>query len=150
MTYSPTRRGPQRAGPAQAYANIGLETKVLSASPEQLITLLFDGALAAIAKARLYLLNGNIEGRGLAISKAIDIVDSGLKASLDMEAGGELASNLAATYDLAIRNLLLANLNVDIEKLDLAARLLGDIGDAWRTTAASGKPNTSRTELFPV
>src|SRR3546814_5676607 len=77
-------------------------------------------------------LNNNIEGRGLAISKAIDIVDSGLKVSVDLEAGGELAKNLVATYDLIIRNLLLANLNADSEKLDLAERLLTDIGSAWR------------------
>src|SRR3546814_19008949 len=76
-------------------------------------------------------LNNNIEGRGLAISKAIDIVDSGLKVSVDLEAGGELAKNLVATYDLIIRNLLLANLNADSDKLDLAERLLTDIGSAW-------------------
>jgi len=144
MTYSPTRRSPRGAGPAQAYASIGLETKVLSASPEQLITLLFDGAQAAIAKARLYMQNGQIDGRGMAISKAIDIVDSGLKASLDLETGGELAKNLNATYDLVIRNLLLANLNVDMERLDLADRLLATIGDAWRTNTSS------RAEILPV
>src|SRR3546814_9657244 len=85
------RRGPQSA---RAYADIGLETKVTGASAEELITLLFDGALAAIAKARLHIGNDNIEGRGQAISKAIDIVDSGLKASVDIETGGELAQNL--------------------------------------------------------
>lgn len=141
MTY-PSPRGARGSHSAQAYANIGLETKVLSATPEQLITLLFDGALAAIAKAGLYLQNGDIQGRGNAISKAIDIVDSGLKASLDMEAGGELARNLAATYELVIRNLLQANLNADSEKLELARRLLSDIGDAWRTATSAAKEST--------
>ncbi|HEY9279303.1 MAG TPA: flagellar export chaperone FliS [Eoetvoesiella sp.] len=131
MTYSPSR-GRRSPHSAQAYAKIGLETQVLSASPEHLITLLFDGARTSVAKAKLYLQNKNIEGRGLAISKAIDIVDSGLKASIDMEAGGELAQNLTATYELIIRNLLLANLNADMEKLNLAERLLTDLGDAWR------------------
>lgn len=133
MTYS-LPQGARRPRSAQAYATIGLETQVLSASPEHLITLLFNGAQAAIAKARLYMQNGNIQGRGTAISKAIDIVDSGLKASVDREAGGELATNLTATYELIIRNLLLANLNADLEKLDLANRLLTEIGDAWRTS----------------
>jgi flagellar protein FliS len=105
---------------------------VLSASPEHLITLLFDGARAAILKARLHMQSNNIEGRGMAISKAIDIVDSGLKASVDLTTGGELAKNLVATYELIIRNLLLANLNVDAEKLDLAERLLVDLATAWR------------------
>ncbi|UYO94984.1 flagellar export chaperone FliS [Pollutimonas sp. M17] len=131
MTYSPAR-GLRRQHSIQAYANIGLETQVLSASPEHLITLLFDGARAAILKARLHMQDNNIEGRGIAISKAIDIVDSGLKASVDQEAGGELARNLVATYELIIRNLLLANLNADAEALNLAERLLVDIGSAWR------------------
>lgn len=130
MSYS-SARGLKRHS-IQAYANIGLETQVLSASPEHLISLLFDGARAAILKARLHMQNNSIEGRGSAISKAIDIVDSGLKASVDLETGGELAKNLVATYDLIIRNLLLANLNADADALDLAERLLIDIGSAWR------------------
>lgn len=131
MTYA-SARGPRRQHSIQAYANIGMETEVLSASPEHLITLLFNGAQAAILKARLHMESDNLEGRGMAISKAIDIVDSGLKASVDRESGGELATNLVATYELIIRNLLLANLNADLEKLALAERLLIDIGSAWR------------------
>lgn len=131
MTYSNVG-GRRRQHSVQAYAKIGLETEVLSATPEHLITLLFNGAQAAIMKARLHMESGNLEGRGMAISKAIDIVDSGLKASVDLENGGELATNLVATYELIIRNLLLANLNVEVEKLDLAERLLVDISGAWR------------------
>ncbi len=131
MNHSPAR-GPRRQHSIQAYANVGLQTEVFSASPERLITLLFNGAQAAILKARLYMESNNIEGRGMSISKAIDIVDSGLKASVDKNTGGELATNLIATYDLIIRNLLLANLNNDPEKLALAERMLVDIGSAWR------------------
>ncbi len=131
MTYS-SAHGTQRQHSAQAYANIGLETEVFSASPQHLITLLFNGAHAAILKAKLHMESNNIEGRGMAISKAIDIVDSGLKASIDLKSGGELATNLVATYELIIRNLLLANLNADAEKLALAERLLVDISSAWR------------------
>jgi len=130
MTYGPARG--MRRQSAQAYSNVGLETQVLSASPERLITLLFDGALSAIAKARLHLQQGNIAERGMAISKAIDIVDSGLKASVDMDAGGELAKNLVLTYELILRHLMQANLNADDEKLALAETLLRDLGSAWR------------------
>jgi len=140
MTYGPSRGRPGSRS-AQAYADIGLETQVLSASPEHLITLLFRGAQTAVAKAKLYLQAGNIEGRGTAISKAIDIVDSGLMHSLDMETGGELARNLKATYELIIRNLPLANLNADLEKLELAERLLAEIGDAWRSAVDPQRPD---------
>jgi len=144
MSYAPAR-GLRRQHSVQAYANIGLETEVLSASPEQLITLLFKGAQAAIMKARLHMENGNIEGRGMAISKAIDIVDSGLKASVDLSAGGELAKNLVATYELIIRNLLLANLNADLDTLPLAERLLVDIASAWRSAV-----DPVKTEAMPL
>jgi flagellar protein FliS len=144
MSYAPAR-GLRRQHSVQAYANIGLETEVLSASPEQLITLLLNGAQAAIMKARLHMENGNIEGRGMAISKAIDIVYSGLKASVDLSAGGDLAKNLVATYELIIRNLLLANLNADLDKLALAERLLVDIASAWRSAV-----DPVKTEAFTL
>lgn len=121
-----------RRGPASAYADLGLETQVMSASPARLITLLFDGARAAVSKARVHFAQNDIAARGQAISKAIDIVENGLKASLDMKAGGEVATNLRNVYDVIVRNLLLANLNNDINRLELADRLLADIGGAWR------------------
>ncbi|HEU0230964.1 MAG TPA: flagellar export chaperone FliS [Burkholderiaceae bacterium] len=136
MNHVQTRIRPG-ARSAQAYADIGLETRVSSATPEQLITLLFDGALAAIAKARLYLHNGDTSGRGKALSNAIDIVESGLKASIDTDAGGDLANNLVAVYDTVVRHLLLANMNADAANLDVAERLLADIGGAWRDIAGT-------------
>lgn len=142
MSYS-LSQGARRRLSVQAYANIGLETQVFSASPEHLITLLFDGARAAMMKARLHMENGNIEGRGMALSKAIDIVDSGLKASVDQEVGGELATNLVASYELIIRNLLLANLNADLEKLALAERILVDLSSAWRMAVDPAKTETA-------
>jgi len=123
----------RRRGSINAYADLGLETQVMSASPVRLITLLFDGARAAVAQARVHLAQNNIAARGSAISKAIEIVESGLKASLDMKSGGELALSLRNAYDLIVRNLLLANLNADLKHLDAADRLLADLGGAWRT-----------------
>lgn len=132
MSYpAPSRRFGQQS--VRAYAQVGLETEVLSASPEHLITLLFNGARTAMLQARLHMEQGNIAGRGQSLSKAIDIVDSGLKMAVDTEKGGELARNRVATYDLILHNLMLANLRNDAEKLTLAERLLTDIADAWRS-----------------
>lgn len=133
MTYSAPRRG-SRLQSAQTYANVGLETEVLSASPEHLITLLYNGARAAIMQARLHLKQGNVAQRGMAISKAIDIVDSGLKASVSVEQGGELANNLIATYDVILHNLLRANVHADDERLGLAEQLLTELSQAWTTS----------------
>jgi len=130
MTYASRR--PTGSYSVRSYADIGLETQVLSATPERLITLLFNGARAAIAQARLHMEAGRVAERGAAISKAIRIVDEGLKTGLDPQAGGELAANLAGLYDYIIRALLTANLKVQPEQLDLADRLLADLADAWR------------------
>ena len=108
----------------------------MSASPHQLITMLFDGAKTAIAMARHHMANKEIAAKGKAISKAINIVDNGLKASLDAEAGGaagaELVGNLSALYDYVIQRLMQANLRNDPALLEEAERLLESIGSAWR------------------
>lgn len=137
MTYAPARR--YGSGAVNAYAAIGLETEVMSASPEHLITLLFAGARAAIGQARLHLENGRIAERGQAISKAIRIVSEGLQQSLNMEAGGELATNLNRLYDFTVRSLLKGNLDAQDAPLLAADRVLADLQDAW-TTSVDPRP----------
>ena len=107
---------------------------MLIARPERLITLLLAGAREAIAKARIHLDNNRIAERGAAISKAIRIVDEGLRAALDLKAGGELAANLERLYDYVIRTLLAANLRADRAQLDHADALLANIEEGWRTS----------------
>jgi flagellar protein FliS len=132
MTYAARR--PTGSHSVRSYADIGLETQVLGASPERLITLLYLGARAAIGQARIHMQEGRVAERGAAISKAIKIVDEGLKTGLNMEAGGDIAVNLARLYDYIVRTLLTANLKADPEQLDIADRLLADLAEAWQTS----------------
>lgn len=132
--YGSSLRRPGRS--ASVYADVALETRVMSASPTQLVTLLFEGAEAALVKAKAHQINGHTAQRGMAISKAIDIIDSGLKASLDMEAGGELSKNLAQTYELIIQHLMLANLQADLDRLELAQKMLANLSEGWRQNLA--------------
>ncbi|GED22878.1 flagellar export chaperone FliS [Halomonas halmophila] len=117
---------------ASTYARVGVESGVMSASPHQLITMLFDGAQAAIRAARIHLEAGNLAEKGKSISKALDIVNNGLLAALDGEHGGEVAGNLASLYEYIARRLLAANAHNDVGALDEAERLLDDIASAWR------------------
>ncbi|MDR6522710.1 flagellar protein FliS [Variovorax paradoxus] len=121
---------------AGAYARLGVETSVMSASPHQLITMLFDGAKTAIGMARHHMAAGETQAKGNAISRAIGIVDNGLKAALDAdaagEAGAELVGNLSALYDYVVQQLFRANLHNDVRALDEADRLLENIASAWR------------------
>lgn len=114
-----------------AYAKVGLETGVTSASPHKLIVMLYDGALAAIMTAITQMKAGNIQEKGNAISKAIRIIDDGLRASLDKEVGGEIASNLDALYDYMSRRLLEANLKNDPAILEEIRGLVTDLRDTW-------------------
>jgi flagellar secretion chaperone FliS len=121
---------------ANAYAKVGTEIGAMSASPHQLITMLFDGAKTAIAMARHHMANKDIGAKGLAISKAINIVENGLKASLDADAAGvagaQLVADLSAFYAYVTQRLLYANLRNDPALLDEADRLLDSVSSAWR------------------
>lgn len=117
--------------PIAAYQDVGITSSVASADPHRLIMLLFDGAQAAIAIARGAIEQNAIAEKGNAISKAIDIIDNGLKASLDLERGQDLADRLYALYDYMSSRLLHANLKNDIAALEEVARLLTEIQSAW-------------------
>ena len=113
------------------YAEVGVETGVASADPHKLILMLFDGALAAIAAARLAMNRGEIAAKTAAFTKAIAIVDGGLKASLDVKAGGELADRLSGLYDYMLKQLFLANLRNEVAMLDEVGRLINELRGAW-------------------
>lgn len=119
----------------QAYAKIGVESAVLSASQKQLVTMLFDGAISALIRARLFMQDGNTEGKGNAISKAINIIEGGLKQGLDENSGDELADNLVGLYSYMTRRLLKANLHNDVAAIEEVEGLLRNIADAWKEVA---------------
>ncbi|HJV75568.1 MAG TPA: flagellar export chaperone FliS, partial [Noviherbaspirillum sp.] len=133
--------GSMRSG-ANAYAKVGVETGVVAASPHKLIVMLFDGALAALATALQHMNTGNISGKGQALSKAIAIIDSGLRASLDHKTGGEIAANLDALYEYMSTRLMMANLNNQPELIEEVQRLLHDLRSAWEAIAPAGQAAT--------
>ena len=114
-----------------AYAQISVNGAVAAASPHKLITMLFEGALLSIAAARGHMQRKEIAAKGMAISKAIAIIDEGLRISLDMKAGGDLAEKLDALYEYMSHRLLVANLKNEMETLDEVAGLLNELKGAW-------------------
>jgi flagellar protein FliS len=132
MAYASRR--PDNAYSVRSYADVGVETQVMSATPERLITLLYTAARAAIGQARIHMEQGNSSGRALAISKAIRLVDEGLKQALDLDAGGEVAANLDNLYDFVLRTLINANLKADAALLETADTLLAQLQEAWQTS----------------
>ena len=123
--------------PAESYAKVGVEIAVETADPHRLILMLFDGAAAAVGISKAYMIEGNISLKGSHISRAIDLISNGLKASLDMESGGELAERLAALYDYMAQRLLWANLKNETAPLDEVLNLLNELRGAWAEIAPS-------------
>lgn len=115
-----------------AYQKVGVDAAVEVADPHRLILLLFSGAQAALGNAREAFRQQQVAARGEAISKAIDIVANGLKVSLDLEQGGEIAERLNALYDYLVMRLLHANLASDLAALEEVSGLLEEIHGAWR------------------
>lgn len=121
----------------QAYAKIEVESAVMSASQQQLVIMLFDGALSALVRARLFLQDGNIPAKGLALSKAINIIENGLKVGLVDNNGDELTQNLIALYAYMVRRLLHANVNNDASAIEEVETLLRNIADGWKEFAGT-------------
>ena len=121
---------------AQAYARVGLETGVIAANPHQLVLMLFDGALCAVADADTCLTEGRVADKGEAISRAISIINDGLRASLDQAQGGRIAGYLLELYDYMGRRLLLASLRNDRSALREVTQLLGELRTSWAAIGA--------------
>jgi flagellar protein FliS len=113
------------------YKQVGTQAAVETADPHTLIQMLINGAIERINSAKLCMTQQKIAEKGENISKAISIID-GLKTSLDMEAGGEIAQNLGALYEYMQRQLLLGNARNQVEYLDEVLSLMNEIKAGWQ------------------
>ncbi|WP_054773110.1 flagellar export chaperone FliS [Methylogaea oryzae] len=114
------------------YADAYVQTSVQEASPHRLIHMLMEGFLGRVAAAKGAIERGDIALKGESITKAIAIV-GGLDDCLDMEKGGELASNLRALYVYMGERLLDANIKNDVAILDEVSRLMREIKSGWES-----------------
>ena len=114
------------------YSNVDSYTGVTDADPHQLVQMLLDGALGKIAIVKGLMVREDIAKKGEVIGQAVSIV-GGLRSSLDLSAGGELAANLDDLYEYIERRLLQANLKNDVTILDEVSTLLHEIKTAWES-----------------
>lgn len=143
--FSAARFGGRRsAAGAQLYSSVGVETSVVDASPHKLVALLFDGLLESIALARVAMAAHSVQQKGAEIGRAVRIVEEGLRASLDLRAGGALAHDLHELYAYVARRLTQANLKDDIAALDECVALLQPLREAWTSIAPQADAPTSR------
>jgi flagellar secretion chaperone FliS len=131
MFAMPTASQPRTAAFAGAYRQVGLETGTADASPHRLVQMLFDGFQDSVAQARGALHQRRIEAKCKAIGHAVRILEEGLRAGLDLQAGGALAADLNALYAYVAMRLTHANLHNDEQALDECTRLIEPIRSAW-------------------
>ncbi len=113
-----------------AYRSVAAHSGVDAADPHRLIVMLMDGALERIASARGAMEHGQVDTRNRLIHRAVDILQE-LRVSLNIESGGEIATNMADLYDYSSQQLVRANLQNRPEMLDEVSQLLRQIRSAW-------------------
>ena len=124
---APAGRAPAAyASQAARYRNAELE----SASPGQLVVMLFDKILLTLRRARLAIEARNIEERVEQLIKANEMITE-LRVSLDFEQGGAIAQNLDALYAFSLRQLFEASRSGEAAKIDGVSRVLGELRDAF-------------------
>lgn len=112
------------------YQNVNAQSAITDASPHQLIAMLIDGSLARLASAKGSIERKDYAAKGMNIGKAVDIIN-GLQSSLDMEVGGEIATNLDRLYDYMVRRLMDASIKNDAAIIDEVVVLLKEIKYGW-------------------
>ena len=121
---------------ARAYQRVDQNTSVMAADPVGLILLLHDKLGQRINEALRSIESGDIAGRGEAVGKAIDLIEKGLLASLDMERGGEVALQCKRQYRTWIALILKASIESDSDVLALVAAQVREIAESWKQAKA--------------
>jgi flagellar protein FliS len=116
---------------SRAYA----ESSVLTASPERLVVMLYDGAGRFLARAAAATRAGDAGAAGTALGRAGAILDE-LLATLD-PAGGEIAERLRGIYLFCGRELVAAQLRRDPARIERVAKLLAELRESWEAIAAA-------------
>lgn len=112
-----------------------LRNRVRAASREQLVLMLYDGAILFCDRARGAIGNGDAEGSYRLLLRAQNIVLE-LLYDLDRKTGGEVAANLAALYTYAYNQLVEANVYKDAGRIERVVSILRSLREAWAEAIA--------------
>ncbi len=110
------------------------QTQAQTATPGELIVMLYQGAARFIVRGIEGIETGNVEVAHTYLIKAQAVVAE-LQSSLDVQGGGEVANNLDALYEFMLRRLVEANLSKDAAPAREVERLLRDLLPAWEQAA---------------
>jgi flagellar secretion chaperone FliS len=112
------------------------QQSILTATPGQLVVMLYDGCLRFLHQAAYALRDSDAIQAGARLSRAEAIIAE-LLDTLDLEQGGIVASRLQGIYVFCLRHLTEARAAGDPEMVEKVGELLGELRDAWAQVAAA-------------
>lgn len=114
-------------------------TQIKTASAEQILVMLYDGAIRFIRQARQALKDGQRVARLEKISRAVAILTE-LSSTLDFEKGGEIAENLDGLYWYMVRELTRPNAEDEYKAMDVSENILMELRGAWAEAIEKNRP----------
>ena len=120
----------------KGYSDIKVNAAVASATPHQLIQMLYDGLLERMAQMKGAIEQNNIELKNNKVNQAISIV-SGLRESLDQENESEISGGLDGIYDYVQRRLWQAHHKSDVAIVNECITLINELSGAWQEITPS-------------
>lgn len=131
---------PNSFNAAAAYQRVGVQTRVAEHDQYQLVVMMYEAILENLTRARGAIEQGNVLAKVEHITKSMRILQEGLRTSLDLEKGGELAANLANLYEYCAMRMTQANASNDLVALEEVSSLLRSVADAWKQMRPTAQP----------
>ncbi|TXI73701.1 MAG: flagellar export chaperone FliS [Limnohabitans sp.] len=125
---------------ASAYKRVNVETGVDSATPHQLVVMLFDALQQYLLAARGAMERGDVALKCQKMGAAIRVLEEGLRSALNLEQGGEIAKNLDAVYEYCVQRLTMANLKNDATGITEVMDIIAPIASGWKQMNGQPQP----------
>ena len=132
----------------RAYAATQRETSVSSAKPVELVAMVYQRLLDHLQTGMIQMAEGADSSE--ALTKAIDLITTGLESCLDKEKGGEIAQNLAFIYDWAGKEIIRARLRRDPEMIQGVINAFVPLAEAWLEHAGHKDESFASKYLKPA
>ena len=124
------------SAPSALHSAAYRQQSVLTATPGQLVVMLYDGCLRFLHQAAFAMRDDDMAVAGNRLSRAEAIIDE-LLTTLDLEQGGVIASRLQGIYVFCNKQLIEARMNNDADIIDTVSGLLAELRESWAQVAAT-------------
>ena len=122
------------------------QVQVKTANREKLLIMLYQGSVKFLRLAKKSIEEENIQDANNYIIRSQDIIRE-LMNTLDMEKGGDIAGNLYQLYDFMNRQLIEANVNKDVEKVEIVEDMMLELLDSWKQIVSGKKEKEEELQL---